>query len=223
MSITAVNQGTSLAGAGTRTAQSTNRVYDETKNQFLQMLITQLKNQDPFAPQDSTQFAQQMMQMGQLEQLMTLNSSVDGLVAAQQGGLISQYSGMVGKGVMARGSTFELIQGQPAEIKFEIPEVPKSVTVNVFDLAGKLVRQMDTGITEMGGYTLTYDGQDKSGQPLPGGYYNYTVVAMDHDDNPITANTYSTGRISSVRLSNGSPVFQMGNRDMGMEEIERIF
>ena len=71
--------------------------------------------------------------------------------------------------------------------------------------------------------TVVFDGKDSRGNQLPDGFYNYTVLANDSDDNPIVAKTYSTGRISSVRLENGSPVFQMGNRDLGVSDIQRIF
>lgn len=222
MSVSSVSQTSSSSLAGAQGAAAVS--FDETKTQFLQMLITQLKNQDPFAPQDSTQFAQQMMQMGQMEQLMNINSGMTQLVAAQQGSIVSQYTDLVGKTVQAQGSTVELIQGQGAELNFEIPEVPKgSVGVNIFNQSGDLVRRLDTGISERGAFTLVYDGKDKNGAPLPDGYYNYTVQAQDADDNLISVNTYSQGRISSVRMSEGTPVLQMGSRDLGMSEIKRIF
>lgn len=202
---------------------STAKIMEDQKNQFLQLLITQLKNQDPFAPADSTQFAQQMMQMGQLEQLMNLNSSVDRLATAQQGALISQYSGLVGKSILASGSTFEQVGSQTAKISFDVPATPKGVEISIFDQFGNLKRTIDTGITASGGYTVMYDGKDSAGKTLPDGFYNFTVGAIDLDDNPILTQTYSSGRISSMSLDNGLPVFQMGRSNIGLSDIQKIF
>lgn len=215
------NQAASQSSAAAAAA-SADSVADE-KNQFLQMLITQLKNQDPLSPMDTTQFTNQMMMMGQLEQLFNLNESVGNMAAAQQGSLISQYSGLVGKDVLATGNQFQIAEGSAGELQFYLPETPADIEVNVFDKYGNLVRDFAPTITTSGDHEVEFDGKDSQGTDLPTGYYTYTVSALNQEGNSILATTYSQGKISSIRLDNGSPVFQMGDKDVGVESIKQIF
>lgn len=206
----------------TAAAAPTTSVQD-TKNQFLQMLIVQLKNQDPLSPMDTTQFTNQMMMMGQLEQLFNLNESVDSMAASQQGSLISQYSDLVGKDVLASGNQFQIAEGETGELKFYLPETPADVEINVFDKYGNLVRDFTPAITTSGNHEVTFDGKNSQGSPLPEGYYTYMIDALNQGGNPIMATTYSRGKISSIRLENGTPVFQMGDKDVGIQSIKEIF
>jgi len=53
-----------------------------TTNEFLQLLITQLQNQDPLAPMDNSQFVTQLATFNSLEQLMSINKAVTKLAGA---------------------------------------------------------------------------------------------------------------------------------------------
>ena len=218
----------SLSGVATtddfQTSSTTGSSTFEDKEQFLQLVLTQLQHQDPLEPADTNQFANQMMQMGSLEQLMNLNTNMETLAAAQQGSMISQYSGIVGKSVFATGNVFEHSAAEGGTLQFKVSSTPETVKVHVFDQFDNLVRTIDnTGITASGTHTINFDGLDNQGQPLTDGYYKYTVEANDSDDNPITTTTYSSGRVSSIRLEGGTPIFQMGNEDVPVENIEKIF
>lgn len=214
------NQEAAAASAEKMTAGKS--VQDQ-KNQFLQMLITQLKNQDPLSPMDTTQFTNQMMMMGQLEQLFNLNTSVGSMAASQQGTLISQYSGLVGKDVLAEGNQFQISDAGKGSMEFSLPGTPADVEVNVFDSYGNLVRDFNPEVSTSGDHTVPFDGKDSQDQDLPQGYYTYTVNAVDHAGDPIMATTYSVGKISSIRLDSGTPIFQMGNKDVGISNIKQIF
>lgn len=203
--------------------QSMQKSVQETKDQFLQLLITQLQNQDPLSPSDADQFTAQMMQMGQLEQLMTLNTGMETLTNAQSGSMIASYSNMVGKSTLASGNLFELDSAGAGKMTFQLNQTPKDVKVKVFDANGNYVRAIDTGISVSGEHTVNFDGLNNKGEPLPEGYYSYTVEAVDSEGNPFAASTYSTGRISSIRLENGLPIFQMGSNDLNLGDIKKVY
>lgn len=196
---------------------------EETKQQFLQMLITQLQNQDPLSPMDANQFSQQMISLGQLEQLLDLNTNVANMAAAQQGALVSQYSDIVGRDVLALGNQFQVSSSNPGIIQFSLASTPQDVTVNVFDSYGNLVRDFTPGITTSGTHTIAFDGLDNQGAALAYDYYTYTVDAVDAEATPITTTTYSEGQISSIGLDNGTPTFQMGSVDVALTDIQKIF
>lgn len=223
--VATIPQTSPLAGYGetTSSSSSSSTSVDDTKNQFLQMLITQLQNQDPLSPMDTTQFTQQMMMMGQLEQLFNLNENVATMATAQQGSLISQYSGLVGKDVLANGNQFQVDGEDKGAFTFNLPGTPASTTINVFDNYGNLVRDFDAAIDTSGDHTVNFDGKDNRGNVISDGYYSYTVDAIDHDGKSIIPTTYSRGAISSIRLENGSPIFQMGSNDVNIQQIKQIF
>lgn len=71
------------------------------KNAFLKLLVTQMQNQDPLAPTDSTQFVSQMAQFSSLEEMQNLNDSFIGMAALQQSNALlaqlTQSSALLGK------------------------------------------------------------------------------------------------------------------------------
>lgn len=199
------------------------KTIGEQKTQFLRMLIEQLKHQDPMNPQDASQFTQHMMQMGQMEQLMNLNTSMTQMAAAQQGAMISQYSSIVGKDVLTSGNNFQISETNSGEMRFNLPSNPQAIEINVFDQYGNLVRSFDPSIMVSGDHTVQFDGKNSKGEDLPAGYYSYTVDALDHESEPIQTKTYSKGQISSIRLENGNPIFQMGENKINLSDIKEIY
>lgn len=221
MAINSVSEQSS-ASSGRVTGASGNSV-EQTKEQFLQMLITQLQYQDPFSPADSSQFTQQMMQMGQLEQLLNLNEGVQSMASAQQGALISQYSDIVGKSVVATGNQMQISGADKGVMTFSLPSTPSDVRINVFDSYGNMVRDFSPGVSVSGNHSVKFDGKNSQGQDLADGYYTFTVDALDQNSDTIVASTFSTGQISSIRLEKGTPVFQMGGKDVSVTDIQKIF
>ena len=196
---------------------------DQTKTQFLQLLLAQLQNQDPLSPADTDQMSAQMMSLGQLEQLFDLNKNIQGLVSMQSSTQLAAYSSMVGKSALAKGSTIQISGENKGNIGFALAQVPKSTLIRVFDQNGNVVKEMTPVIEYPGMNTIAFDGLDAKGQPLPDGYYGFTVEALDDSGKAVPAVPYAEGKISSIRLESGVPIFQMGNQDVGLADIERIY
>jgi flagellar basal-body rod modification protein FlgD len=82
--MTDVSSATSAAAttATSMTTSSSNNIADD-KEAFLKILLTQLENQNPLDPVDTTEFTNQLVAYSSLEQLMTMNEKLDNLIAAQ--------------------------------------------------------------------------------------------------------------------------------------------
>ena len=80
--------------------------------QFLQLLTTQLQNQDPLSPMDTNQFTQQLVAFAQVEQQLKSNASLSTLVTLQQGAQATQALALVGATVVVNGATVNLANGQ---------------------------------------------------------------------------------------------------------------
>ena len=72
----------SAAGTGAASAASAATSAAPTKEMFLQLLVAQIKNQDPLNPTDSVQFVSQLAQFSELEQVIAIRQDLDGAQAA---------------------------------------------------------------------------------------------------------------------------------------------
>lgn len=130
-SITAVHQEAPSAGTSTRQP-----LKDLDKNAFLQLLVAQLKNQDPFAPQDTSSFLMQLAQFSMLEQLTAVSQELESLRRSQElaeGAALlgktvlvctqdGEVTGAVEKVTLAQGEVRIVVKGQPYSL-CEIAEV----------------------------------------------------------------------------------------------------
>ena len=144
---------------------------------FLALLTTQLKNQDPTAPLDTNQFTQQLVQMTGVEQQLLTNDLLRSLADKGGDGLTGAV-GYIGKTVRAEGATATLAGGA-ASWGYEMPRDAASVTLEVLDSAGRVVRR-EAGAAKAGQQTFAWDGKDQGGTRLPdGGAYTLRVTAKD--------------------------------------------
>src|SRR5436305_350324 len=94
------NTSTTPATSKTGGAASIGKTFD----QFLTLLTTQLKNQDPLSPTDSSQFTSQLVQFSQVEQAIDTNTKLDTLIATNQSNQLLQASTFLGHDVEAAGN-----------------------------------------------------------------------------------------------------------------------
>ncbi|MCP5464772.1 MAG: hypothetical protein H7A33_07100 [Deltaproteobacteria bacterium] len=208
---------TSIASSGSKSS------VDQTKTQFLQLLLAQLQHQDPLSPADTDQMTAQMMALGQLEQLFDMNEKMESLVGLESNQTISNYSSLIGKKALSSGNVFEISDTDKGTINYAVAQLPEDTTIRVFDKFGNLVRQMKPTLDLPGYQEMKFDGKDNKGVDLASGYYTFTVQPLDAEGVLINNATYSQGTISAVRLESGQPILQMGTNDVSMADIEKIF
>jgi len=92
---------------------------------FLQLLLAQLKNQDPLKPMDNTEFISQMAQLNSLNELMALNKTMSSMITAQ---MVTQGSALIGKTVSANLDTGESVSGVVEAMQINNDKV--TLTVN---------------------------------------------------------------------------------------------
>ena len=89
----------STASASTTTSATSNALGQE---DFLEILIAQLQNQDPTDPVDTTEFTSQLTQYSSLEQLMNMNTRLDTLIADFESMTGAELAGLIGTGSDSR-------------------------------------------------------------------------------------------------------------------------
>src|SRR5882757_46909 len=148
------------------------------KDDFLKLLIAQMKHQDPLKPMDDTSFVAQLAQFSSLEQQANANKLLE-LVATQQQGLANNtIIDLVGKGVTVRGDkvTYDG-KGFGAPVRFTLASGASEVKVSIVDSTGQTVRTIDVGPKPAGFISAQWDGKNNLGTQQPAGAYSVRVQA----------------------------------------------
>ncbi|WP_066687198.1 flagellar hook assembly protein FlgD [Caulobacter sp. CCH9-E1] len=197
-------------------SQSTSSVLDRINNgkksvasnteTFLKLLTTQLKNQDPLSPTDTTQMTQQITQMTGVEQQLVTNDLLAALVGMNTGTGLSEGVSMIGKQVTATTDTSTLKNGK-ATFSWTQAGGSTSLTVEIKNAAGKVVRTLKPDDQKSGNHTITWDGKDDAGVQLDnGGVYTIKVTAKGADAKDIKVTNIkgrSEGVVTAVDNSTG--------------------
>lgn len=204
MSDTTSNITNSLLGNLSSTPSTTQvgpQANDSQMNQFLQLLVAQLQNQDPTQPTDPTQFVAQLAQFSTVEQLVNSNSTLTNISQSVSGLDMGQYAGMINQQVDATTTSIAVpASGTPTPMTFDVTTTGLSnVNVTITDSSGNVVRTIPVSGTTG---TVNFDGTDSSGQALPAGQYGVALVGTGTGDASQSAGTLSiAGTVAGVQQS----------------------
>lgn len=213
-------------------SQNTSSVLDKINNSrtslanneqtFLKLLTTQLKNQDPLSPTDTTQMTQQITQMTGVEQQLVTNDLLAALVGMNTGTGLSEGVSMIGKQVTATSDNSTLKNGK-ATFSWTQPGASTSLTVEVKNAAGKVVRTLTPDDQKSGDHAITWDGKDDSGAQLPdGGVYTIAVTAKGADGKELKATNVkgrTEGLVTGVDNSTGQTMVLIGGQPISIDNV----
>ncbi|MEQ1504717.1 MAG: flagellar hook assembly protein FlgD [Myxococcota bacterium] len=187
--------------ADTTTAGSTALGQDA----FLRLLTTQLQYQDPTSPMKNEDFIAQLAQFSSLEQLTSVNATLDGVYVALAAMNNSSMASLLGTDVIARGDQFAYSGDGDVSLPYNSPADAASATLTITDEDGTVVWSGDAGALSSGDGTVTWDGQDIDGQKVEAGTYTFAITAYDAAGTPIDVEERIAGRIDEMDYSTGSP------------------
>ena len=196
------------------------------KDAFLQLLVTQLKNQNPLDPQDNSAFVAQLAQFSSLEGITTLNDTVNSLSGGLQSSQALQASSLVGRSVIVQ--TGEAYVDPASEKPFNgtvvVKDADSKPTITITDADGEVVRTIEMGSQKAGNADFTWDGKDDDGVLLDKG--SYTFTASSKTDTGTTAlTTYLPATVNSVTLSKTGGEIMLnlaGLGSIGMSKVQTI-
>jgi len=144
------------------------------KQEFLKLLITQLRNQDPLNPLDQNQFLAQTAQFTSLENLQNISSQLAEMKSLAQGQALTQGASLLGKNATAMGRDVTLgIGGATLDVTVQTPGM---FQLQILDAENTAIRTLTTTTEVPGQYEVAWDGLDASGQSVTPGVYRYRVV-----------------------------------------------
>lgn len=206
----------SAAGSQATSRKSIAQNFDT----FLQLLTTQLKNQNPLDPMDTNQFTQQLVQFTSVEQALKTNEYLASLVDSTQANRAASASNYLGTIITADGSTAPLSEGS-ATWYVNAPRAATSVKVNITDSSGQLVYSADSAL-EAGGSTFTWDGRTNDGTLLTGGMYKIQMDARDAAGQTVAISTEVSGKVDAVDLSSNPPLLKIGTISIPLDKVKTL-
>lgn len=170
------------------------------QQQFFDLMVTQLKNQDPMKPMESGDFLSQIAQFGTVNGINGLQQSFASLASSLQSNQALQASTMVGREVVIPRDTVTLADGGSAVLAAQLPDAASNVQVTLSDAGGQVVRQFLLGPREAGNLKLAWDGRTDAGGIARAGVYNVKFEASINGQAQALSSLVRA-RVDSVSLS----------------------
>jgi flagellar basal-body rod modification protein FlgD len=186
---------------------------------FLQLLTTQLKNQNPLEPLDTNQFTQQLTQFAQVEQQLKMNDQLASIVTMEKSAQSTLAMSFVGQTVAVDGQTTQLVSGA-AKWTFSVPK-PANAEITITNSAGQTVYSTKYAM-QVGQQVFNWDGKSNSGQQLPDGAYKMTITAKDTQGQSVAIPTEVQGTVDSVDLTKSPPTLTVGGQNFTVDQVKRI-
>jgi flagellar basal-body rod modification protein FlgD len=192
------------------------------KDEFLRLLMTQMGNQDPTAPNDSQAFVAQLATFAQLEQQENGNKTLESLLLAQASANQTSMANFVGRDVVFKSDSIELVKGEKPGAIATLKDDATNVTAVVLDSEGKTVRTMQLGAHDAGSVAFEWDGRDDSGRTMAPGSYTLRVTAGDKDGKSVAVEQRGTGHVEGIAYEDGVAMLKLGDVKIKVSDIVEI-
>ncbi|PSC06888.1 flagellar hook capping protein [Alsobacter soli] len=206
----------SSSTSSTSSSSSDKSMLANNFDQFLLLLTTQLKNQNPLDPLDTNQFTQQLVQFASVEQQIKTNTQLTSLLAATKASTATNALNFVGSTITADGATAHLSNGS-ATWSLNAAKAAQA-TISVKNSSGDEVYSLTKSLSA-GAQTFTWDGTSNSGVKLGDGDYTISVSAKDTSGTGVTVTTQIQGVVDSVDLTSDVPMLKIGGVSVPINNV----
>lgn len=194
------------------------------KDEFMQLLVTQLQNQDPLNPMENYEFTSQMAQFASLEQLQNINGNLDSLHRYQTALFNENAVSFIGNTVKTVDNSINLNNGSPVDLNLILEYDASEIYISIYDANNNLVRTIERiGTFNAGEQSLRWDGQNDDGNPVPDGKYSCEIRAVASDGTNFSGTPFYEGQITSVHFStDGTAYLSSDDRKINVGSIIEV-
>ncbi|HEU0264886.1 MAG TPA: flagellar hook capping FlgD N-terminal domain-containing protein [Geobacterales bacterium] len=211
----------SVTGTTTDAATYMKQTGGLNKDDFMKLFITQLQQQDPLKPQDSSQFIAQLAQLTQVEQSYNTNSNLESLLSAINGNTNLSALSFIGKEVTAPSYQVALGAGG-ATIGFDLSLAADKVQLSLSNGAGVTVKTLTVGSRAAGEGSVVWDGTDNLGQRLPAGIYTVTASAQDKQGGSLSITPMLRGTVDGLESTSGTMKLSVGGVALSLADVVAV-
>ena len=189
-------------------------------DKFLQLLTTQLKNQNPLDPLNTNEFTQQLVQFSGVEQQLKTNDLLNKMVTQASSSNTTAALGFVGATVTADGSSAPLANNK-ATWSLDAARDAKSAKLTIKDSSGSVVATKTTTL-QAGVQTFTWNGVGSTGAPAADGAYTLTVDATDVSGRLVSVTLDVSGVVDSVDVTGATPILKIGSLSIPSTKVKTL-
>jgi flagellar basal-body rod modification protein FlgD len=225
MSTTSATASAASLGTGATTAAGAQQRIAGDMRTFLQLLTTQLRNQDPTQPLDPNQFTAQLAQFASVEQQIAANQHMESLLDLQRSSAMMSAAPLVGRRVEVNSDRVALQAGTAQEVRLPALSGAESATrarIAITGANGTVVRE---AIVPLGtaASSWNWDGRDGRGRAMPDGSYGIAVTGLDAEGSTRGALAVTlAGTITEVSREGTEPRLTMGGLGVGLAALRRF-
>lgn len=201
--------------------RETGQNKDLGKNEFLNLLVAQLNNQNPLEPQGNGEFIAQLAQFSTLEGVEKLNTSMGALLSGYQSSQALQASSLVGRKVIVPAEKAVVDTSETFKANALLPVSSSNVYVNVYDNAGATVNRINLGQQSAGSVSFMWDGKDSSGNLMPPGTYRFEAQAT-YEDGTKGLYTLLPANVDSVTLGQNGGGLMLNLAGLGSVPLAQV-
>jgi flagellar basal-body rod modification protein FlgD len=191
------------------------------QDDFLKLLVTQLKQQDPLNPTNNTEFVAQLAQFSQLEQSVKQAQLMQQSLDAQAASFEFTLLPMVGRRVGLDMPLVQLGEG-PATIRYALDKDAAKVSIHILDHQGQVIRTLEYAGRPSGLNIAEWDGNNQNGTPMPPGVYRYTLSATDAQGASVTSQGRAELTVSGIRKEEGTTKLVVGDLTVEPSDVVEL-
>ncbi|WP_257169147.1 flagellar hook assembly protein FlgD [Bradyrhizobium sp. SRS-191] len=216
MTVSATSSSTATTATSTSSSSDSRTTLSSTD--FLQLLVSELQNQDPLNATSVTDFINQMTSYANFTSQQSLNTSMTSLAGSFSSLVTLNSVNYIGHTVEAKTDTAVLSNGS-ATFGYSLSSAASNVSISVKDSSGNTVWS-GTGTGNKGTNSFTWDGTDSSGNQLSdGGQYTISVTATDSAGSSVLNYTTVTGTVTGIDTSTSTPSLTVGGVSVSASNI----
>ena len=219
---------TEIIPASLQQYQATERIEEASsdelgQDEFLTLMLTQLKHQDPFQPMENGEFIGQLAQFSTVSGIEQMQVALEDLSGSFVSNQTLEATRLVGKEVLIESDTVFLDGNNEINGRFQLDAASGDVQLTVLDQAGAAVNQISLGEYPAGRHDFTWNGMDKNNNRLPSGAYSVQVTSRIGDTYG-AASTLVGRQVESVEFSNaGSAEINTSNGEvMSLSDVRAV-
>lgn len=196
------------------------------RNDFLKLLVTKLRYQDPLAPASDEDFVAQLAQFATLEQMEKISAGIE---SSTQWDFLQMQSlnnmmaaNLIGKEVKADYKGLYLQTDNDVTLNFSLDEYAGKVRFIITDAAGETVANFTRDAMEPGTHTVEWDGRDARGNRVPEGYYAIEIVATGGNGEEFSASMSMVGIVEAITYRDGGAFLRVNGSDIALGDISAV-
>jgi len=191
------------------------------KEEFLELLVTQLRHQDPLNPMDSTQFASQLAEFSSLEQMLNVSESMEALSESTSMMALSVNTNLaaslLGNEVLAVGNQVQVGSDRSGKVLVDVGGGGGDASLRIRNQYGYEMATLELGNLGPGRHTI-----DIGEAGLPGGLYEYELTVTDSEGSPVSVTPYQGGKVTGIQFVDGGLMLQVGDMLVPMSYLVEV-